>query len=208
MEGDGCFSHNVQRRGERVYKYPTIVVTQNNLEPLVALKEFGWSVWESKDTDKQRHRAYIYGNKARKMFFEIAPLLTSKRIQQARNYDMVWDGQSREHTIAWAAGFYEAEGCLHTRKNGYVRKDGTQKEFIQLDITQYYTNEPLFNMYKVLECGNVIGPYVAYETKDAFYFRITRTDDCISSFRRMSKYLSEKKNLQFTNVLDRLELND
>lgn len=198
MEGDGCFSLNVQQGGK--YTYRKIEIHQKNLEPLEAIEQkFGMGLYRGKKLGV----ATAYGARADSIFSVMSPYLSSRRLKQAAEKGFVDTSYRREHDLSWFAGYYEAEGCIHVKTNGQFRKDGTQKLFTALTISQYYSDETSRFCQKALGFGRVAGPYMARGEKRAYSFNLSG-DEAIKTVESIKHMLSEEKHRQLEEVTDKI----
>lgn len=187
VEGDGCFSTNVQR-GK--YVYPKFEVHQKNLEPLEAIRDtFGLGLYQGKIA-----RVTAYGKKAQALFDVIAPYLSTKRIQQATANRFLYDGLKLPHNMEWFAGYYEAEGCLYNKKNGK-----TDKNYVGMTISQYYADETSQFCRNAVGHGRVAGPYMARGERRAYSFNLTG-QDAIQTIESIKHMLSKEKLEQLERV--------
>ncbi len=100
--------------------------------------------------------------------------------------------------LAWAAGFFDGEGCVT-----YVDHAKTQRtRAIRINITQIHP-EVLIRFQKAIgNLGSVLGPYSAKGRKTPLYtFQITNEKDVKLTFSLLQPYLSSIKKLQFEEKL-------
>jgi|SRR5882724_11285517 len=105
------------------------------------------------------------------------------------------------HELAWAAGFFDGEGCV----GSYLRKGKNRQRTLTIAIQQV-RREPLDRFRKaVLGCGTVSGPYRWDAAKPHQKPRFTYT---IHSFKTgqaviamLWKFLSEPKKEQALKAL-------
>ena len=197
VEGDGCFSTNRQRGGK--YVYPKIEVHQKNPEPLEAMTHFGWKV----TTNGKLGVAYCVGKNAQAVFDRISPWLSAKRLAQAEDNLFVYSGRKEAHGLDWFAGYYEAEGCVYTKTNGQIRKDGTQKKFCAMTISQYYSDETSRFCQKAVGTGRIAGPYMAYGERRAYSFNLFG-QEAIETVEKIQHMLSQEKIAQLEKVKEQL----
>lgn len=187
LEGDGCFSKNIQR-GK--YIYPKFEIHQKNLEPLEAIRdEFGLGLYKGKIG-----RVTAYSKKAQSIFDDISPFLSSKRIQQAIDNGFIYNNKKADHNLDWFAGYYEAEGCIYIKKNGK-----TDKNYVALSISQYYSDETSQFCQNSLNIGRVAGPHMAKGIRRAYSFNLSGTD-AIKTLESIKHMLSREKLGQLERV--------
>lgn len=193
LEGDGCFSYQISNRK---YRYPKIEIHQKNLEPLYAIRDaFGWSLVEG----GRIPRVWVSNQRARDAFSMVAPYLSDKRIAQAIKNGFEYDSSKAAHNMSWFAGYYESEGCIHTKTNGQIRKDGTTKTYCALTISQYYDRQTSDYCVEACGRGRVGGPYMARGERRAYNFNLAGQEaiETVESIRHM---LSQEKLAQLENV--------
>lgn len=198
MEGDGCFSLNRQQRGKYVYR--KIEIHQKNLEPLEVIRNtYGMGLYKGR-----LGVLSAYGSKADVLYAMMSPYLSEKRNSQAIKLGFVDSGLRKEHSLSWFAGYYEAEGCIYTKTNGQFRKDGTQKLFTALTISQYYSNETSRFCQEALGIGRVAGPHMARGERRAYSFNLSG-EDAIRTVESIKHMLSNEKCRQLEKVSKKIE---
>lgn len=196
VEGDGCFSK--QKSGNKYY--PKIEIHQKNEEPLKAIVDnFGWKFYRGPKIS----RVYIGYSKAVESFKHLGPYLSSKRINQASKIGLWLNESSLEHNLDWFAGYYEAEGCLFSKNNGQVKKDGTKTVFAGLTVSQYYSRETSDFCLEAVGYGRVAGPYMARGKRRAFSYNLGGKEG-IDLIESISHMLSNEKLEQLRRVKDRI----
>lgn len=199
IEGDGCFSVNSQQGGR--YKYPKIEAHQKNLEPLEAIQStFGMGLCRG----KRLGVVTAYGARANEIFDIISPYLSSKRLNQAVQKGFSAPSHRKKHNLEWFAGYYEAEGCIYTKTNGQKRKDGSQKLFIAMTISQYYSDETSRFCQEALGFGRVAGPYMAAGERRAYSFNLSG-NQAIRTVESIKHMLSKEKHRQLEEVLKKAD---
>lgn len=102
---------------------------------------------------------------------------------------MYQDLESAEAKIAWAAGFFEGEGCLSMEKGtprhslGYV--------YPRLRITQHYDYECLQWFQNAVGCGSIDGPRKNQKGQRVVYQYTVGGNRAIDVVKMLRPYLSD-----------------
>lgn len=198
IEGDGCFSQN-KSRGKA---YPKIELHQKNIEPIDAVvRNFGFGKpYKYERKDSWLFSTRVNGRNAQAVFDLISPYLSDKRIEQATNRGLEYHGKKKAHDLSWFAGYYEAEGCIYTKTNGQVKRDGTKTLFVGMTISQYYSLQTSEFCRNALGFGRVAGPYLARGERRAYSFNLSG-QQAIKTVESIKHMLSEEKHRQLEGVI-------
>lgn len=112
--------------------------------------------------------------------------------------------------IAWAAGFWDGEGCAYIQK-GRPRKDGTIALRPGLAISQSggddVAPEVLLRFQRIVGCGAVTGPYVYKNphARPAWRWALHARSEITDVVALLWPYLGTEKRDQAMDMLDRCE---
>jgi hypothetical protein len=99
------------------------------------------------------------------------------------------------HSVEWAAGLFEGEGCIYYKHvNGYLHK--------RLALTM--TDEDVVNRFADVFGWSVTTAKGTY--KPAWATRTGRTDKIITALSQMLPYFGQRRAYKALNLLDELEL--
>jgi hypothetical protein len=108
------------------------------------------------------------------------------------------------HELAWAAGFFDGEGCTNTA----VRKDGSSS--IRLVVDQSDDNgvpETLIRFQKAIGgLGSINGPQIRPNRKPKYVFVVAKYIEVQLVLSLLWPYLSTPKRKQATRSIIKLEL--
>jgi hypothetical protein len=104
-----------------------------------------------------------------------------------------------ETELAWAAGFFDGEGCARLSKS--KTKKGKIYFSLQLSVAQK-DERPLHRFGSAVRCGDVFGPYGRVVGCSMFYWRTTNVDGFERVVSLLWPYLSEPKREQIKSVID------
>ena len=116
---------------------------------------------------------------------------------------------SEETELAWAAGFFDGEGCIWARK---PQKHSRSK--VYLGVNQI-DNRPLERFMKAVGAGHMKGPYLANRTgpskgneKPVWYWNCYPQEEVEKVLAKLFPYMSEpKKEQAMTCYLKKAEYN-
>lgn len=89
---------------------------------------------------------------------------------------------------AWAAGFYEGEGCIQAGKG------------ISLTISQN-EREPLDRFLAIFDCGTIYGPYTKNRKNPIFTYKVSGLDQVERIVSAMEPWLSERRKTQAASAI-------
>lgn len=94
--------------------------------------------------------------------------------------------------VAWAAGFYEGEGCIHF--------DGKN-----LNMTLSQCNrEPLDRYYEIMGCGKIYGPYTKRRVQPIYTWKVSGRS-AVEAIGRLSEWLSKRRTEQAQTAIEAYE---
>lgn len=106
---------------------------------------------------------------------------------------------STETERAWAAGFFDGEGCT-----SYVRTSRDER-VISMSIGQAsgdeYCPEVLCRFYEVVGYGTVNGPYIRENRKPKYVWTATGKEKVTAIYTTLEPYLSSVKKKQFQRAM-------
>jgi hypothetical protein len=109
---------------------------------------------------------------------------------------------SRKTDLAWAAGFFDGEGCFHCsgphRKRGGLRKTLT----IRAAITQVHP-EVILKFQRIVELGNVYGPYIRPAGQPSYRWALASGSKVEVLLELLWPYLGSVKRIQGRDAVDR-----
>ena len=97
----------------------------------------------------------------------------------------------RSELVAWAAGFFEGEGCFYAHK-GRPRKDGTYRITFQASLSQKGDNgEQLLRKFaEIVGCGLI---YHTRGPKDMWIWKADNRADAVSVLHTLKSWLSPRR---------------
>ena len=103
------------------------------------------------------------------------------------------------HSIEWAAGLFEGEGCITNMDNKRGRKV-CKMQMTDLDVLQTFQ--------EVVGMGGIVGPNKIYKEhhKPSWTWSITGKQDIIKFLSTMLPYFHNRRAYKALNILDDLEL--
>lgn len=106
---------------------------------------------------------------------------------------------SRDTERAWAAGFFDGEGCVTTGRNNGVSK----KKYPSIEISQA-DPEVLERFYHAVGAvGHINGPYAKKDgTSDMWYYACRSQNEMMAVYNALVPYLSSIKLDAFQKVLE------
>ncbi len=101
--------------------------------------------------------------------------------------------------LAWAAGFFDGEGCVRFRKA--TKRDWPYRQ-LTINISQTHT-DVLKRFQAAVGCGSVTGPYKQKNpnAQPFYHFNTGSFVDGIKIFKLLKPYLSATKLAQFEAAL-------
>lgn len=103
---------------------------------------------------------------------------------------------TNEIELAWAAGFFDGEGCFHVRKQG-----GNQYGSVKISQAD---PEVLERFRSAVGIGHIYGPYTS-KTKPMWYYSCTRREDVHRICELLKPYLSSIKLKQRQTVVEAMK---
>ncbi len=91
---------------------------------------------------------------------------------------------------AWAAGFFDGEGCTYVNRTGKYTA-------LRVVVTQFHSPETLLRFQRAVEgLGRMYGPY----SKGQYFLRFSKKTGAYAAMQLLWPYLSTIKRAQFTRV--------
>lgn len=125
-------------------------------------------------------------------------------------------GNDSHYELAWAAGFWDGEGCMNFTDNLGTLADGSRKRYRQWHAVIGQKNRRVLDRFqKAVGMGKVYGPYKSSiknlvkppeETAYNYQWRVGSVNDVTALGMLLWPWLSEEKREQIVTKLDsRLE---
>ena len=109
---------------------------------------------------------------------------------------------SRVQDLAWAAGFFDGEGCFSVG-TGNLKRSGTRSHFVCLTINQV-DREVLDKFHSIMGVGSVRGPIARNDspigTKPLYIYKTTGKNASLVA-KLMWSQLGNKKRQQYKRCL-------
>lgn len=107
-----------------------------------------------------------------------------------------------ETELAWAAGFFDGEGCVRFRTCKSRPNRSREYGVLSIQVSQVH-REPLDRFRAAVGVGTVKGPYGPYKTTKQAYFSYSIVGkNAIEAFGRLRPYLSPIKLREGNAALD------
>jgi len=104
-----------------------------------------------------------------------------------------------EQAVAWAAGLFEGEGCIHlslsSRPRGYLRPR------LLLTTTD---RDIVYRFFAVVRCGYVKGPFTRPGNKPFWTWRCAKADDVRRILIQFGEFLGERRSAKAAAAFDAL----
>ncbi len=112
--------------------------------------------------------------------------------------------------LAWAAGFFDGEGCIDIWKSKGRKPTWSDHRTFRVQVGQSGDRDTLDRFVKAVGCGTVYGPYSAGGTKahhkPRFVLIYSSVEMAYAVMNQLWPYLCEPKKRQALMVLDKLEV--
>ncbi len=104
----------------------------------------------------------------------------------------------KEIELAWAAGFFDGEGCVSTVHRG---NKGGKQTLVSGNCAVVQTNPEELNRFRrAVGCGRVTGPYKT-KWQDRYQWTAHSQQDIAKVFDLLGNYLCSRKRAQFKSTL-------
>jgi hypothetical protein len=112
------------------------------------------------------------------------------------------------HDLAWAAGFFDGEGCVRWRIEKTKQRPSASRSYGSFALAIAQTDRFVLDRFqKIVEGGKVYGPYPGRTPKSKPYFAFQFIGrDAEAAFLRLLPYLSPVKSEQGRAALEKSRL--
>lgn len=100
--------------------------------------------------------------------------------------------------LAWAAGFYDGEGCSCITKSSYYNKQGKQPRYRLVVTVSQKTNAFVLNRFnKAVQLGKIHGPDINFQ----YRWSVTTFEEVQAVICLLWKFLSPVKRKQYLRII-------